>query len=193
MKQTVKISLDLETVSLENNAGILSIGATIFHTEGMGANDFYEKIDFNSLDQTKFDVSQSTLDWWKTQNETVRNEAFSGTLPIYQVLQSFVEWVGVVTFSGVLTPQIFSNGSVFDIVVLRNALDACDIKVPWSYKNEFCYRTICNMHEESCALANNSITNEVKHNALADAKYQALVLEFIFKDLEDKGIRLWKK
>jgi len=187
---TLKVMLDLETLSLKPNARILSIGACTFDTSDEVQDVFYEKLDqTEDLIEGAFDVSSSTLNWWSQQDEHIRAEAFSGTTKITNAMLSFNNWLQAVKADhGAKNIAIYSNGAVFDIPVIKNAFDYCSITPPWSFKNELCYRTLCTLFPEQYAQAVVGVVNLSKHDALSDAKYQATVLTNLLNVLREEGI-----
>lgn len=190
MSNILKISVDIETVSLDNDAGILSIGAIVFDTPWTQAySNFYEKVDFKSLEPLGFHLSKATLDWWSLQNRAVREESFSGTKHIKEVLTDFAIWIELEKQkAGVSSIEIYGNGATFDNVVLRNAFDRCDVRVPWTYREDRCYRTVAALFPSLYEAATALVTNPEKHNALEDARYQGFILSYIFKAIRAKGI-----
>jgi 3' exoribonuclease, RNase T-like len=63
---------------------------------------------------------------------------------------------------------------------LRHAYEACGIKAPWSYRYDFCYRTMY----RNFPSAEPYRAEGVKHNALDDARSQAKHLISIMKRLK---------
>lgn len=174
----IDVMVDLETLSTQHNAGILSIGATTFNHEGM-KRTFYEKVAVGCLERDGFHVSRSTLDWWNKQDPDTRAEAFSGKKELIDVL---VELGGYLL--ALETPiNLWGNGSDFDNVILTNAYDRFGISLPWSYKNNRCYRTLKSLYPQILPPA--MIRGGMKHNALDDAKYQAAHAEgiFVYRDM----------
>jgi exodeoxyribonuclease VIII len=190
----LKVIVDLETVSTDNEAGILSIGAVVCDSYDLRElpaelTEFYEKIAFTSLEPMGFHLDKKTLEWWNSQEQLVRDEAFSGTKHISTALQEFILWIE--SIKAERTVQIWGNGATFDNVILRNALDRCSIKVPWTYKNDMCYRTICTTFKEAYRVAESGVpANIMEHSAIADARYQRDILEYIFSSLRLSGAEI---
>ena len=172
---TLDVMVDLETISTDNDAGIISIGAVPFN-HAFPFPQFYEKIEFVTLEQKGFHLSKSTLDWWSKQSEEARSEAFSGTVPIEEVLSAFASYIKELE----VPVNIWGNGSDFDNIILWNAYDRCGIPAPWSFRNNRCFRTLKNVFSFIPA----PIFIGEKHNALADAGFQAHHATIIFTALE---------
>lgn len=176
------ISLDLETTSLSPNAGILSIGAVEIvgfldlHTK---PRDFYERMDFETLEKCGFHIQEETMLWWEKQPLKVRLEAFGGTRSLVVVLEDLAKWVK--SFDKPVC--VWTNGADFDIPILKNAYDRLDLEhsYPFEYRNHRCYRTLKSLCAKEAVDRVSKNTEE--HNALADAKYQARVASSCFMEL----------
>jgi len=75
------VMVDIETLSTSPNSLILTIGAIKFsrNKEVKKLEDldtFYVRINQNSCKKLKMDISEDTLDWWNSQSEEARYEAF---------------------------------------------------------------------------------------------------------------------
>ena len=160
--------VDLETLSTENNAVIVSIGIALFDEENV-VKQFYLPIDLSSYDyfmEGVFHISTSTVLWWMKQSDEARKvfsdsraESIKTALP---AVKAFLETHAT---SGV---KVWGNGSDFDNVILANAYKACEMKLPWKYYNNRCYRTV----KDLCPGVP-IIREGTHHNALDDAVNQA--------------------
>lgn len=201
------IHLDLETLSTEANAVILSIGACWFDPQGDGflhswpdnphpdgpeekfypfcltPLNFEAKIDIQSCLDVGMAVSGSTLTWWSQQSDEARKRAFGGTTTIREALNDFAEFVAMVRtdFPNRAEPDdvcIWGNGAAFDNAVLTNAYHRLGYQTPWSFRNDRCYRTFVAMMKDA------GIDPEFKrlgvfHDALSDAISQAMHIQRI--------------
>jgi len=175
-KPKLNFMLDLETVDISNTAGIIALAAVPFmHPEVLPS--FYQKCSLQSVEAEDFSVSREVLDWWSRQPKEVRNEAFSGTQHINELLAEFDTYIR--SFKE-FTPVIWGNGSMFDNTILINAFDRFGMTVPWSYKNDRCFRTLKEVFDFVPA----PVFIGDKHNALADATWQARYAEKILRYLE---------
>jgi len=172
------VMLDVETLSTRSNAKILSIGALAF-TIPVGGEDltFYKRIDPNSYKPNDFHSSQETLDWWNTQPEEVRQEAFGGHLYILDVLFDFYDWFPKDAI-------VISNGADFDIPIVQTAYEIYYTKAPWNYRNKLCYRTLKNLFPEVEVPTVQGVT---KHNAIDDCIIQTSHFRAIINHLLLKG------
>ena len=162
------VMVDIETVSTMYNAGILTIGAVPFGCDCI-LEPFYEKCSYASIlrNDDKFDVSGYTIAWWDRQTYSVREEAFSGTQSIWEMLDNFYRYIE--TLPGEVI--VWGNGSDFDNVILTNAFHVFDSDIPWKYSNNRCFRTLKNLFPETVVPV--PAFEGYAHNALAGAKHQA--------------------
>jgi len=162
---------DLETLGTNSNAVILSVGSIEFDIKNdkLGRK-FYVNIDPQSCIDAGLVMDVSTIMWWMAQSDEARAAFKAQSYPLKDCLAAFSEWHPK-------GAQLWGNGATFDNVILANAYKAVGMKQPWLYSADRCYRTLKAVHNDVDADA----TNGVKHNALADAKYQALHALKIYK------------
>lgn len=163
------IMLDLETLGSTPGSVILSIGACEF-ADGKIASEFYRRIDPESCIRAGLHVDIDTVLWWMKQSDDARLELTKVGDEIEYVLDAFRIWV----FDEKVC-CMWGNGAAFDNVLLAEAYRKCGIELPWKYSNDRCYRTIKSLHPEI-----EIERTGTHHNALEDAKSQALHLMRIF-------------
>ncbi|WP_288081571.1 3'-5' exonuclease [Pseudomonas sp.] len=180
------IMLDFETLSLKDNATLLSLGACVFDTEfGVSVNTFYAAIDPRT--QPGRDVDAGTALWWMEQSDEARSritQAVKNTdllhdadpddeaaynairdnaaLPIMHVAMAFAGWLEQFP-----NAEVWTNGTV-DHHWLQSMFDYCGLKNPVKFWNQRDYRTLKNLFP-----AVKHTREGVAHDALADAVYQA--------------------
>lgn len=177
----INIMVDLETLSTAHNAAIISIGATVvdFGKSTGRSFEFYEKADIKSF-ENKFDISKDTIEWWKKQDPAIKQEAFSGTQSIYNLINNFRTWILSVKDELNDGPiLLWGNAAEFDCAILVNAFDTLYIGIPWTYRNHRCYRTMNALFQGMVTPPFPGI--EKKHHAFYDAKFQAHRLKYIFE------------
>lgn len=158
----MKLAIDLETLSLQDNAHILSIGAVFFDDSGFG-EEFYVAIDIASS-QGEVDISPSTLGWWLKQPNgvfPVGNTSFS------DAIEKFDTFVNRIPPNDTLC--VYQQGNK-DSVWLENAYKYFEKTVPWSYRNVYCARTLWAHVDVPDDFVD---YNGTVHNALDDAKFVA--------------------
>jgi 3' exoribonuclease, RNase T-like len=159
------VMVDLETMSTESNASIISIGAVRFwlnvkQPEFTTDQLFYTAVSLDSSQEAGLHIKADTVMWWLGQEPEARN-AFKNPVSLASALNAFSRFIPS------KETYIFGNGAAYDNVVLHNAYKAINLKYPVSYKYDVCYRTLRK-------LTNNQppAFEGTKHNALDDAKAQ---------------------
>ena len=168
------IMVDLETLSVRNNAIILTIGAIKFDRNKIWSetysisdipdkNIFYKRISISSCEKIGLHRDLNTENWWKKQDLEAYNEAFGyekERIDIKVALKEFSKWYGD-------SKYIWGNGSIFDITILSEAYLRCNLDVPWKFYNVRDLRTILDIYNiRPC------VNNKNKHNALYDCFFQ---------------------
>lgn len=165
------VMLDLETMGTGPNAAIVAIGAVEFGElpDTLGRS-FYRTVSLASSQREGLHIDASTVMWWLQQGDEAREALRRDAVDLVEALQLFAQWLDG---SGVPLKErrIWGNGPSFDCVILANAYQACLYEVPWRYYNERCYRTA-----KDLLPAVHVPRTGTHHNALDDAKHQALVI-----------------
>ena len=167
--------IDLETMSSNSNAAIVSIGACKFSVENGIEDTFYVNVDLPSCIEKGMHVNGDTIMWWLGQSKEARDILQVDRFNLTNALDEFTSWFNSAKYG----KYLWGNGATFDNVVLSNAYKAVGFKQPWNYRNDCCYRTLKNLTPEVTAPERKG----THHNALDDAMYQAEHLIKIFKHL----------
>lgn len=167
------VMVDLETLGKGSDAVILSIGAVAFDETGVGS-DFYANIDPESCTRVGMKMDASTVMWWMTQGDQAR-QVFKDGSRLDIVLRNFTLW-----FASVGAENVWGNGATFDNVILSNAYTLAGLERPWSYRGDRCYRTLKALLPDVKAPPNFGTA----HNALDDARYQAIHAVELLKALK---------
>lgn len=172
-----EVMLDIETLSTRANAAILSIGAIRFSRDGplkrlSELETFSVKIDVETCKAIGLHVDPKTEEWWGTQDEKIREEAFGGKVPIKEALTTFKRW-----FEGNgRTPKcdiVWANGDDFDCTIMTEAYHACGIPVPWKFWNTRDCRTAYDLGGVSLS----DYKGGKQHSAVYDCYYQIVALK----------------
>lgn len=160
------LAIDCETLSLEPNAHILSIGAQFFDpvTGAMGTS-FYVEIDAKYA-QPNADVSASTAAWWANQPTGVMPQ---GSVMIGDAIRQFVAFIdeNVLPHHGL---NVYQQGDR-DALWLSHAGNQQGVAMPWVYHSVYCARTLAR-HFRNWAVDYVDLQG-VPHNALDDARFVA--------------------
>ena len=155
--------LDLETLGNGSRSVIISIGAVEFDPEsGALGREFYVNVDPQSCVSAGLEIDASTVMWWMQQSEAARAVFKQPAGQLFDALQEFSRWFPALA-------QVWGNGATFDNVILSNAYRAAGLEQPWKFSADRCYRTLKNLMPD---VKQGSVGTA--HNALDDAKYQAL-------------------
>lgn len=175
---TLRIMLDLETMSTSANAAIVSIGACA----NDGRPDFYMRVDLESCMHAGLKVDASTIQWWMQQSDEARKALFADTVPLRAALYEFDFWLGVVlpriraseiNFKQVEC-ELWAYPAQFDVTILGEAYKALGKKEPWHYRAPRCLRTAAALFPGV-----ERVKADTEHDALSDAKAQMVWLEKI--------------
>lgn len=163
------IMVDIETLSTDPTAVILSIGAIKFKRKGElkkleDMDRFYTRVSRESCEVLGMHTDHSTVEWWGRQDESVRYEALENPedrLPIKEALKKFSEWVGKSNY-------IWGHGDDFDCVVLNQAYKICGQPVPWKFWNTRDTRTLFDI----AGIRNADLPKNDKHHPIHDCYRQ---------------------
>lgn len=164
------LMIDIETLSVKQNAVILSIGAVFFDLEGLIGSEYYKKISINSCIELGLEVDESTLKFWIEQPNESKKDLFSNTDFLFYSLKQLSLLIDENTC-------VWGNPSSFDIGILTNAFNKCNIKIPWNYRNIRDLRTLTAFYPK---IKDEIEFTGVKHNAIDDCKHQIKILQKIY-------------
>jgi hypothetical protein len=174
---TTHVMLDVETLGLRENTVVLSIGACVFDSAGLGA-DFYIEL---SPDRQHGSIDLSTIRFWLNQESKGIQCPISGTASVQEAIVSLGEFLGDACQGEYEDLVIWANGIDFDLPKVTNLYNYLGLPVPWKYNAVRDARTIY----KTFALYGTKPEHLAKHNALADAQYQASYLASIFNNLQE--------
>lgn len=167
--------VDIETMGTGVNSSILSIAAVKFDLDtGFTGDEFYVKIDLQSCLDKGLEMNANTVVWWMRQSEEARKELFQdkgGNL-----LPALVDFKKVFNEKSL----VWGNSARFDLGVLENAFNKCEMDIPWRFYNERDVRTLVSFRPE---IKREAVFEGVPHNALDDCKHQIKYCSEIWNDL----------
>jgi len=172
--------IDLETLSTNPNAVILTIGGVKFnpHTSVIPSQGMYFRVDVDSQTSMGREVMPETLDWWTTQSKEIQEEAMGekNRIPLTEMVKRINKFaVGVNTF--------WCQGPLFDYAILQNIYKQLGQPVPWNFWQIRDSRTLFSLVPRDL----NEIRKEA-HNALADCYFQAEKVQKVYKQLGIKNV-----
>ena len=155
--------IDLETMGLNEDAAIISIGVVMFcPVQGViSPNTFYRELDWEDQNRT---IDKSAVEWWKGQNPKAK-AALNGLDSLSDVLKELQLYLPT-------DCKPWGNGATFDISKMEHAYRQHNLEIPWKFWNIRDCRTVKDMYESARGGLDRK-TGGTLHNALDDAKYQA--------------------
>ena len=156
--------LDIEGLGTGPDTTILTIAAQEFDplTRDKFGREFYVRVALES--QERRSIQQSTIEWWATQPEIVREEAFGETnrIPLDQALVGLhrICWHA---------KRIWAQGPTYDMTILEDAYKSYNMALPWRYFSVRDSRTVF-------SLVPNLNKYPASHHALEDCRRQILLL-----------------
>ena len=166
--------LDIETLSKDHNAVILTLGAVRFNPySNTITSELYMKPDVDEQSEMGRHIDESTIEWWATQAADVQNEAFdpSGRIDVEQFLDDLNRFLVGVT-------NIWSQGPLFDIIILENLYKQMNKPAPWNFWQIRDSRTLFGVHGDPRVKGKAGL-----HNALEDCISQAGAVQQIYNQL----------
>jgi hypothetical protein len=169
------VMIDLETLSTRPDCVILSIGAVLFDPHGEGVVDRLD-IKPNVDEQIALGryIEPATIDWWATQSAAARDEAFSehDRIPF----RDAIEQVRKFSWNH---RAVWSNGAVFDIVIMENCFRQLAMNTPWEFWKARDTRTLYEIADVSLKDGG----HVTSHKAVEDAERQAIVVQQAYRKL----------
>ncbi|MGV1019316.1 3'-5' exonuclease [Empedobacter falsenii] len=169
--------IDIETLSTEFDAVILSIAAVRFDmsTGQRDSADLHIRIDKQSCVDVGLKIDPDTVDWWlnqedKARQEFLKNDDRSALKEALKRLSIFIN----------KDDKVWSNGATFDLVIIRNAYKACKMDLPWEFYNERDVRTLSDLIP---TIKENEPFVGTKHNPLFDCLHQIKYCSKVYQKL----------
>lgn len=174
--------VDLETLGVEENAVITSIGAVRFNPRGLDTEDslddvHYVRINPQSAQAAGCTIDASTVLWWMQQTDAARSEMLnSDQLSLGLAIDGFAIWC----HRAIPQPtRIWAKGYDFDVGKLRYVFNLVNQKWPFHFAHSRCVRTIEELADPTGELP--PIGVGVAHNALDDARRQVLSVQRAYR------------
>ena len=165
---------DMETLSTKLDTVILTLGGVKFdpYSKEEPFDPIYLRIDVDEQLAAGRRCDDHTLRWWLDQDPDIREEAIgeNDRIPMRDALDQFHAWV-------LHSDTVWSNGSVFDIMIMQDFYAQMDDFYPWEHWRIRDCRTLYNMGVP------HNMNQDSLHNALADAYEQAKAVQHVFSEL----------
>lgn len=151
--KTLDLTVDLETCALTPTAAVMTIGAVAWDRYSNqtpfishnGETDFFARIDLASCFVEGLTIDSDTQDWWKKQSEEAKKALLKGeAVDIRLAMELLFTWIeGIKQMVGAESVCLWSQGSDFDIAILRNICYQLGMELPIRYSNFRDHRTVC--------------------------------------------------
>lgn len=182
---TRAISVDLETLDVDADATIVSVGAVRFDPytpEFTALETFYQVL---QLDGQGRSMGNDTICFWMKQGDEARNVfQAADKVELEEMLEAFTLFCVTNAADGeadidkqYVVDEIWAKPAMFDLSILQHAYAQFGETPPWPHRNSRCLRTLQ-------ALYPNIPQPDwvgVKHNSLDDALNQARFIHHIMK------------
>jgi len=169
--------IDLEGLATGPDTTILTIAAQAFDPFGTGYYDkhYYARVTLESQENRSID--NGTIEWWATQPDHAREEAFGeqDRIPLDQALDE----LGRLIWHSRL---IWSQGPTYDMNILEHAYKSYNKPLPWKYYQVRDSRTVFSLWPEQPI----PVTS---HHALEDCRRQIGMLQTTLKYLNVKELK----
>jgi|LGOV01.1.fsa_nt_gb hypothetical protein len=179
------IALDLETLGTNNSPVITQIGAVAFDiTTGKVIRQFMLNISIDSCLKAGLKVDGSTIKWWLTQKNEVKDEVFNSEkeVTISKALNAFRDWITALNADTKKSNiYLWGNGILADNTWIKGANEALNIPEYLPYTNHRDVRTLLELATMKNNITKSIITKQIQsdgnhHNALSDAKWAAKLI-----------------
>lgn len=151
--KTLDITIDFETCALTPTAAVMSLGAVAWDRYGNqtpfisqdGCTDFFARIDLTSCFTEGFTIDRDTQEWWQKQSEEAKKNLLkTDAVDIRLAIQLLFDYIeGIKGIVGAESVCLWSQGSDFDIAILRNICYVLGMELPIRYTNFRDHRTVC--------------------------------------------------
>lgn len=190
--QAAHIVLDLETLSTQPNALVLSIGAVALNRRGeiLSGSEFHLALDQTEQAKRRH-VSLDTLQWWQNKT-TAKAQAASFSAPVTaqcfvtNALTTFSDYVA--QWSNPETVRMWGNGCSFDNVILSNLYQDWGKPTPWAYWHDRDMRTITGIFPTLKMLPFEGIKHHACHDAMHEAKQLSLAISSLHKATANRQV-----
>jgi exodeoxyribonuclease VIII len=163
LKNDLHLSIDIETLGNTPMAPVIQIGAVLFDLENDNLKEFQVTVSPKSISD-KFKIDADTIYWWFEQSKEAQNSITDAEKVEHrkalEYFRKFIQECGDV--------KGFWSHATFDVPILNNNCTLLDIGRVIPFRQAMDIRTL-NYLAGSVVLEK----NEIAHNALSDARYQA--------------------
>jgi hypothetical protein len=180
--------IDLETLSLRQDAAILSIGAVFFNLDSGEIDSDTLHIGITMHEQPHYGhIDPDVVAWWLKQPKEAQISLANLIGNGMQLADALTDLSYFVQNHGdPAHVRVWSNGATFDVVILENAYQRHSMSAPWRFYNHRDVRTIVEIGRNLLDIdpKYDMPFDGIQHNALADAVHQAKYVSRIYAALQ---------
>lgn len=173
LRDKTHVMVDIETMGNRHNAPIISIGAIQFDLDGNTFERFEKVITLDSSMAIGCEPDASTIIWWMKQSYDARQYVTNkeNSVTINKALHEFNTWLKSVQPKKT-NLYLWANSPSFDLSLLKNSYQRCNIKPYWLFYKELDVRTIQSFFPEVKKEAKEDAVGDVLHTPIADCELQ---------------------
>ncbi len=160
----MRLMLDLETMGLNPNCVVLSIGVAAFDNNNV-VSKFYARIDDKEQFGRGRTIDTSVQEWWDKQLPDAKKVFAEPVIGVDDALSQLTGYVR--RYAGA---EIWGNGCHFDVSIMEDMYRMYGMQVPWSFRDVRDLRTFAQYVAKGAKVPRGG---GVHHNALDDAIAQA--------------------
>lgn len=170
------IMTDIETLASTPDAAVIAIGLCAFNR-----NEIIDSMEI--LINPHLAIGHrdpKTIQWWSEQDDAVRDKMFSGKSTPWEACALMTEFCK--NYEKHLE-GFWANPPQFDIVILRQTFEVCDVKFPIHFRKERDFRTLKQLAHAKDIDYQAAYEGINKHDAKDDAIAQARAVQIIMQAL----------
>lgn len=206
LKNRDHVMLDMEMLSLDDQAVVLSISAVKFKIDTINnLNDFQKPLNGNTFNETEsmhvalsineqlekgLVLTEETIVFHLQHNETffknclgmnTGGDSIITKVSPSQALDCFEQFITKITVENqhYVQPIVWANGAISDHKWLSNFYRTYGRSYPVDFRNQLCLRTICNFYPNHRTFMNN-------HDSFDDCVNQIITLQNIYQEYSRK-------
>lgn len=175
-----RVMVDIETLSTDKHAAVLSIGVAVFSDTEVLVTDGWA-MDMRDIDGH---INPSTVAWWMKQDESAREFSFTGKHHPTSIASSLRSYLADAN-------EVWANDPDFDLVILQNWWERMSAKLdlgrwPVSFGKYRSMRTMKSLATRYYIDTSHVWSGKTAHNPIDDATCQARAVIEVFHCL-DRG------
>jgi hypothetical protein len=164
--------MDIETLGVKPGCQILTIAVARFDKNNIYER-FYKRVVYPN--QYPLTIDNSTLKWWQTQSQAVRDEAFNAQ-PREELKDILIELNRFLEKNTKSKIHMWSHGKEFDIPIIEYAYSLFNLPILWKFWDTRDTRTLYDF----CKIDLKTINvpeNFEAHNAMGDVLRQIIAVQ----------------